>query len=125
MKVISFIEQPSAIRDGLDDVVWANEELHNLKAEKEELLSRQVAVAQRSEPIRVDKSMVKNSRRPSLRLSLRNPIGEREFTRLFMKQIDLNPDTGDILMNLYSRPPGLLTRNNTPASNETGVLSIW
>ncbi len=46
---------------------------------------------------------------------------KRKFTRLFMKQIDLNPDTAEILMDLYSRPPGLLTRNNTPASNETGV----
>ena len=38
-----------------------------------------------------------------------------------MKQIDLNPDTGDTLMHLYSPQPGLLTRNRTPASNETGA----
>ena len=40
---------------------------------------------------------------------------------MFLKQIDLNPDTGDTLMNLYSPQQGLLTRNRTPASNETGV----
>ena len=38
-----------------------------------------------------------------------------------MKQIDLSPDTGDTVMHLYSPQPGFITRNRTPASNETGA----
>ncbi|MCK4914709.1 MAG: hypothetical protein KAS89_00990 [Candidatus Eisenbacteria sp.] len=40
--------------------------------------------------------------------------------RLFVKKIDLNPDTGDILMHLFGRPP-LRASKQTPASGETGV----
>ena len=45
---------------------------------------------------------------------------KRQFVRLFIKKIDLNPDTGDILMHLFGRPP-LLASKQTPASGETGV----
>ena len=111
-----------AIREGLDDVDWANEELRRLKAEKEELLTRQALVAQRPEPIRVDKTMVRRYQKAFAEvISCGTHSEKREFTRLFMKQIDLNPDTGDILMHLYSRPPGLLTKNSTPALIKTGV----
>ena len=45
---------------------------------------------------------------------------KRQFVRLFIKKIDLNPDTGDILMHLFGRPP-LHASKQTPASGETGV----
>ena len=45
---------------------------------------------------------------------------KRQFVRLFIKKIDLNPDTGDILMHLFGRPP-LPASRQTPASGETGV----
>ena len=45
---------------------------------------------------------------------------KRQFVRLFVKKIDLNPDTGDILMHLFGRPP-LHASRQTPASGETGV----
>ncbi len=45
---------------------------------------------------------------------------KRQFVRLFIKKIDLNPDTGDILMHLFDRPT-MLAPMQTPASKETGV----
>ena len=113
----------TAIRNGLDDVVWANMELRSLKEEEKELLNQLALVAQRPEPIRVDKSMVKKYQKAFAEvISCGTHSEKRKFTRLFMKQIDLNPDTGDILMHLYSRPSGLLApKHSTPASNETGV----
>jgi len=45
---------------------------------------------------------------------------KRQFVRLFVKTIDLNPDTGDILMHLFGRPT-MLASVQTPASKETGV----
>lgn len=44
----------------------------------------------------------------------------RQFARLFVKKIELELDTGDILMHLFSRPP-LPASKQTPASGETGV----
>ena len=67
---------------------------------------------QKPEPIRVDKNMVKKYQKAFTEvISCGTHSEKREFTRLFMKQIDLNPDTGDIQMHLYSRPPELLTQN--------------
>jgi hypothetical protein len=37
-----------------------------------------------------------------------------------VKKIELEPDTGDILMHLFGRPP-LRASKQTPASGETGV----
>ena len=44
----------------------------------------------------------------------------RQWVSLFMKRIEVDPDTGDILMHLFSRPP-LPASKQTPASGETGV----
>jgi len=44
----------------------------------------------------------------------------RHFARLFVKKIELEPDTGDILMHLNGRPT-MLAPMQTPASKETGV----
>ncbi len=45
---------------------------------------------------------------------------KRQFVRLFIKKINLNPDTGDILMHLFGRPP-LPASKRIPASGETGI----
>ena len=44
----------------------------------------------------------------------------RQWPRLFVKRIDVDPDTGDILMHLFSRPT-MLAPMQTPASEKTGV----
>jgi len=44
----------------------------------------------------------------------------RRFTRLFVKETELEPDTGDILMHLFGRPP-VPSSVQTPTSKETGV----
>ena len=41
------------------------------------------------------------------------------FARLFVKKIEVDPDTGDILMHLFSRPP-FLAQKGKPACAETG-----
>ena len=48
------------------------------------------------------------------------PKEKRYYARLFVKKIEAAPDTGDILMHLFSRP-SVLKRKGTPASARTGV----
>ena len=52
-----------AVKAGLDDVEWANEELRRLRTEREELLERQERIAPRPEPMRVNLSLVEECRR--------------------------------------------------------------
>ena len=49
---------------------------------------------------------------------------QRAFARLFVQKIEVDPDTGEVLMHLFSRPPLPMSRwghKKTPASAETGV----
>jgi len=111
----------TAIKAGLDDLAWANAELHRLKAEREALLARQERTVRRPAPMRVDLSLVEHCRKAFAQVLAGGTNEEkRAFARLFVKRIEVDPDTGDILMHLFSRPPvHAITR--TPASVETGV----
>ena len=110
-----------AIKAGLEDVGWANAELRRLKAEREALLERQERAAPRAEPMRMDLSLVEECRRAFAEVFAEGTNEEkRAFARLFMKRIDVEPDTGDVWMHLFSRPPAL-AQKRTPASRETGV----
>jgi hypothetical protein len=109
-----------AIKAGLDDVGWANAELRRLKAEREELLARQERLAPRPEPMRVDLSLVEECRTAFAEVFAHGTSEEkRAFARLFVKKIEVDPDTGDILMHLFSRPP-FLAHEEKPAPEETG-----
>jgi hypothetical protein len=109
-----------AIKAGLDDVTWANTELRRLKAERDELLARQERLAPRPEPMRVDPSLVEECRKAFAEVfATGTPEEKRAFARLFVKRIEVDPDTGDILMHLFSRPP-FLAHKEKPASEETG-----
>jgi hypothetical protein len=48
------------------------------------------------------------------------PEERRQWVSLFMKRIEVDPATGDILMHLFGRP-AMLAPMQTPASGETGV----
>ena len=110
-----------AIKAGLEDVGWANAELRRLKAEREELLARQERLAPRPEPMRVDLSLVEECRRAFAEVFAQGTNEEkRAFARLFVKEIEVDPDTGDVWMHLFSCP-SILARKATPASVETGV----
>ena len=109
-----------AIKAGLDDVSWANMELRRLKAEREGLLDRQEKLAPRPEPVRVDLCLVEECRRAFVEVfSTGTPEEKRQYAHLFVKKIEVDPDTGDILMHLFSRPP-FLAQKGKPASEETG-----
>ncbi len=111
----------AAIKAGLDDMEWANAELRRLKAEREDLASRQEQTAARPEPMRVDASTVEECRGAFGEvLSAGTREEKREYARLFVKRIEVDPDTGDILMYLFGRPPVPVPKQ-TPASEETGV----
>lgn len=110
-----------AIKAGLDDVEWANAELRRLKEEREELLARQEKSGPRPETMRVDLSLLDECRKAFAEVFSSGTLEEkREYARLFVKRIEVNPDTGDVWMNLFSRPP-LPVQKKTPASVETGV----
>jgi hypothetical protein len=109
-----------AIKAGLDDVSWANMELRRLKGERDELLARQERLAPRPEPMRVGVSLVEECRRAFAEVFAQGANEEkRQYARLFVKRIDVDPDTGDILMHLFNRPP-FLAQKGKPASEETG-----
>jgi len=109
-----------AIRGGLDDVSWANTELRRLKAERAALLERQGQLAPRPEPMRVDLSLVEECRKAFAEVFAHGtPEEKRQYARLFVKRIEVDPDTGDILMHLFSRPP-MVAQTRKPASAETG-----
>jgi hypothetical protein len=105
-----------ALKAGPDDVSWANAELRRLWAEGEELSARQDRLAPRPEPMRIDTSLVEECRTA---FAAGTPEEKRQFARLFVKRIEVDPGTGDTLMHLYSRPP-MLAQEKKPASEETG-----
>ena len=112
-----------AIKSGLEDVGWANAELRRLKTEHNKLLERQGRIPPRPGPMRVDRSLVEDCRKAFTKvLASGTPEEKRQYTRLFVKNIEVNPDTGDVLMHLFSRPPGITPKIRTPVSLEkTGV----
>ena len=112
-----------AIKNGLEDVAWANEEIRNLNRRREELQTRQTEISLKPEPSKIDKTLVERCKKDFAKvLACGSPAEKKAFIRLFLKQIELDPDTGDILMHLYSRPAGLKAhKKSTPASLETGV----
>ena len=109
-----------AIKAGLDDVSWANAELRRLKAEREGLLARQERIAPRPEHMRVDLSLVEECRKAFAEAFAQGSNEEkRTFARLFVKSIEVDPGTGDVMMHLFSRPP-FLAQKGKPACAETG-----
>ena len=109
-----------AIRKGLDDVAWANEELRRLRAEREGLLARQATVGAEPEVPEFDMTHVEECRQAFAEVFAEGTNEEkRAFARLFVKRIELDPDTGDVWMHLFAGPP-LAARKASPASRETG-----
>lgn len=110
-----------AIKGGFDDLEWANKELSRLRAAREALISRQEALDTEPGVPEVDLRQVEDLRR-SFAEALADGTNKekRAFAQLFVKRIDVDPDTSDVWMHLFSRPPSLATKR-TPASVETGV----
>lgn len=113
----------NAVKAGLDDVEWANSELRTLKAKREELEARQKGFAIQPEPKMLDHAVVEEYLKTFERtFEFGTNEEKRELVRLFVKKVELNPETGDIAIRLLSRPPGLMMRKRrTPARRETGV----
>ena len=114
-----------AIKGGLDDLEWANAELARLKTQREGLLARQDQVGVEPEVPRFDLAEVEECRRRFAEVFAQGTNEEkRDFARLFVQKIEVDPDTGEVLMHLFSRPPVPMSRRGhkrTPASGETGV----
>jgi len=114
-----------AVKGGLDDLEWANSELARLKAQRDDLLTRQARVGTEPEVPRFDLTQVEECRRRFAEVFARGTNEEkRAFARLFVQKIEVDPGTGNVLMHLFSRPPVPVSRGGdkkTPASAETGV----
>jgi hypothetical protein len=114
-----------AIRRGLDDAEWANAELGRLRVEREQLLARQKTVGAEPEVLQFDLAAVEKCHQRFAQVFAEGTNEEkRAFARLFVKKIEVDPDTGEILMHLLSRPPALTPRvgpKRTLASMETSV----
>ena len=114
-----------AIKGGLNDLESANSELARLKARREELLTRQGRMGEEPEAPRFDLAQVEECRRRFAEVFAQGTSEEkRAFARLFVQKIEVDPDTGEVLMHLFSRPPVPMSRGGhkkTPASAETGV----
>ena len=113
----------NAVKAGLDDVDWANSELRVLKARKEELEAKQKEFPALHEPKVLDHAVVEEYLKTFERtFEFGTKEEKRELVRLFVKKVELNPDTGDIAIRLLRRPPGIMMRGKrTPARTEAGV----
>jgi predicted RNase H-like nuclease (RuvC/YqgF family) len=110
-----------AIKGGFDDLEWANEEMRRLKAQREELLGRQAGLKAEPQVPEFDLTQVEECRRRFSQVFAEGTNeGKSAFARQFVKKIEVDPDTADIWMHLFSRPPGV-ARKATPASKEAGV----
>jgi len=71
--------------------------------------------------MRVDPSLFERYRKAFAEVLAEGTNEERRaFARVFVKKVEVDPGTGDILMHLFSRPPAL-AQERTPASEKTGV----
>ncbi|MFH1866155.1 MAG: recombinase family protein, partial [Candidatus Eisenbacteria bacterium] len=110
----------NAIKAGLQDIAWANSELARLDGERRELLERRGRIEAHNRPTRIEPGLVERCSETFSEVFNEGTQEEkRRFVRLFVRKIDLNPDTGDVLIHLFGSPP-LLASKQTPASGETG-----
>ncbi len=109
-----------AIKGGLDDLEWANAELGRLKARREELLSRQGRIGEEPEIPRFDLAQVEECRRRFAEVFAQGTSEEqRAFAQLFVQKIEVDPDTGEVLMHLFSRPPLPMSRGAAEPQKNT------
>ena len=95
-----------AVKAGLDDLDGANQELRRLKREQEDLQVRQRALGTEPEVPQVDLALVADYQRRFTEVFARGTNEEkRTVARCFVKKIEVDPDTGNVLMYLFSRPP--------------------
>ncbi|MFH1865321.1 MAG: recombinase family protein, partial [Candidatus Eisenbacteria bacterium] len=86
----------SAIKAGFQDIAWANSELARLKTDRDELLERKARIATYREPAHIDTGFVEQCREAFREVFAAGTRDERrQFARLFVKKIELEPDTGD------------------------------
>ena len=111
-----------AVLGGLDDIEWANNELRRLKEASSILVARKNALEDRTSSVKVDADTVRTMLSSFCTImESGTPSERREFARLFMQGIELDPDKGEVLMHMYCLPPGLKSsKKRRPASVETG-----
>jgi len=84
-----------AVKAGLDDLDWANQELRRLKREQEDLQVRQRALGTEPEVPQVDLALVADYQRRFTEVFARGTNEEkRTVARCFVKKIEVDPDTG-------------------------------
>ena len=110
-----------AIKAGLDDLEWANTEVQRLKHQRESLLASQQSIGVEPKAPQLDLTEVAEyQRRFSEVLAHGTNAEKRALARLFLKQIEVAPDTGDLWIHLYSRPPALAQTTDS-APTEAGL----
>ena len=103
-----------AIKGGLDDMEWANTELGRLKAKREGLLARQEAFGMEPTVPQFDLTQVEECRRRFAEAFAQGTNEERRaFARVFVKKIEVDPESADIWMYLVSRPPALIQKRTS------------
>ena len=111
----------SAIKAGLNDTDWANKELHRMKVQQSELFKRQESIGAGPEAPEMDLAQLEGYREQFAEVIDRGTNEEkRTLARLFVKTIEVDPDTGDVWMYLPERPM-ILQPNNGASEDEEGV----
>ncbi len=109
-----------AIKGGLDDIPWANGEIRRLTAEREEVAIRQASLGEEIRIPQLDLAQVEDYRRRFAQIIASGTNAERRsITRVFVKKITVDPDTGDVLIYLLALPP---MANQTIKRKRTPVL---
>ncbi len=97
-----------AIKSGLQDMEWANEELRRLKVEKDDLAERQRSLEVEPRVPEVDMTRLEEYRRRFAEvLETGTNKEKREFARLFVRKIEIDPDTWEVWISLFGLPPAV------------------
>ena len=97
-----------AVKAGLDDLDWANEELCRLKQEQMDLQIRVQALVTVPPVPQMNGAQIEEYRHRFSEIVAQGTNEEkRTLARCFLKKIEVDPATGEVVMYLFGRPPAL------------------
>jgi len=112
----------NAVKAGYDDLEWANAELRRLRVDREEIVERQRQLETERALPTVTRAVIEEYRRQFVEtFAFGSNEEKREFARLFVSMIEVDPDTADIFMHMYEWPAILATKNNIPPLDRRGM----
>lgn len=110
-----------AVKAGLDDIEWANAELNRLRERGEQLRQQSRKKEVKQEVFLVDRTLIEEHLTMFTEVLASGTIQERrETVRIFVRHLEVDPDSGAVQMKLYSAPP-TRPKKRTPGLGKPGA----